>query len=70
MIAMAIAPPHKQQVPSTQQASRMQMLCSHLSSPYESPLQALNVPHSTHHPFYGNMTGTSLQESGERYQDL
>ena len=34
MIAMAMAPPQRQQVPSTLQASRMQMFSSHLSSPY------------------------------------
>ena len=34
MIAMAMAPPQRQQVPSTPQASRMQMFSSHPSSPY------------------------------------
>ena len=70
MIVMAMAPPQRQQVPSTPQASRMQMFSSHPSSPYQSLLQAPNVPHSTQHSFYGNMTGTILQETGERYQNL
>ena len=60
MIAMAMAPPQRQQVPSTPQASRMQMFSSHPSSPYQSPLHAPNVPHSTQHSFYGNMAGTTL----------
>ena len=54
--AMVIAPPQRQQVPSTPQANRMQMFSSHPSSPYQSLLQASNVPHSTQHSFYGNMT--------------
>ena len=70
MIAMAMAPPQRQQVPSTPQASRMQMFSSHPSSPYQSPLQAPNVPHCTQHSFYHNMAGTTLQETGERYQNL
>ena len=70
MRAMAMAPPQGQQVPSTPQASQMQMLSSHHLSPYQNPLQAPNVPHSTQHSFYGNMTGTTLQETGERYQNL
>ena len=70
LIAMAMAPPQTQQAPSTPQASRMQMFSSHPSSPYQSPLQAPNVPHSTRHSFYFNMTGTTLQETGERYQSL
>ena len=70
MIAMAMAPPQRQQVRSTPQASRMQMFSSHPSSPYQSPFQAPNVPHSTQHSFYDNMAGTTLQETGERYQNL
>ena len=70
MIAMAMAPSQKQQVPSTRQASRMQMFRSHPSSPYQSPFQAHNMPHSTQHYFYGNMTHTTLQETGERYQNF
>ena len=67
---MAMAPPQRQQVPSTPQASQMQMFRSHPSSPYRSPLQAPNVPHITQHSFYSNITGTTLQETGERYQNL
>ena len=70
MIAMAMAPPQRQQVPSTPQASRMQMFSSHPSSPFQSQFQAPNVPHSTRHSFHDNMAGTTLQETGERYQNL
>ena len=70
MIAMAMAPPQRQQVPLTPQASRMQMFSSHPSSPYQSPFQAPNMPRSTQHSFYDNMAGTTLQETGERYQNL
>ena len=70
MIAMAMAPPQRQQVPSTPQASRMQMSSSYPSSSYLSPIQVLNVLRSIQHSFYGNMTGTTLQETGERCQNL
>ena len=70
MIAMVMAPPQTQQVPATPQASQIKMFSSHPSSLYQSPLQAPNVPHSTRHSFHGNMTGTTLQETGERYQSL
>ena len=70
MIAMAMAPPQRQQVPSTPQASRMQMSSSYPSSSYLSPIQVLNVLRSIQHSFYGNMTGTTLQEPGERCQNL
>ena len=70
MIAMAMAPCQRQQVPSTRQAGRIQIFSSHPSSLYQSPLQAPNVPHSTQYSFYGNMTGATLQENGENYQNL
>ena len=56
MIAMVMASPQTQQVPSTPQVSRMQMFSSHPSSLYQRPLQA-------RHSFYGNLTGTTLQET-------
>ena len=70
MIVMAMAPCQRQQVPSTPQAGQIQMFSSHHSSLYQSPLQAPNVPHSTQYSFYGNMTGATLQENGESYQNL
>ena len=70
MIAMAMAPPQRQQAPSTPQVSRMQMFSSHPSSPYQGPLQAPNEPISTQHSFYGNMAGTALQETGEKHQNF
>ena len=70
MIAMAMAHRQRRQVPATPQASQMHMFSSHLSSPYQSPLQAPNVPHSTQHSFYINVTGTTLQETREKYQNL
>ena len=70
MIAMAMAPPQRQQVLSIPQASRMQMFSSHSLSTYQSPFHAPNVSDSTQHSFHCNMTGTMLQETGERYQNL
>ena len=70
MIAMAMAHRQRRQVPATPQASQMHMFSSHLSNPYQSPLQAPNVPHSTQHSFYINVTGTTLQETREKYQNL
>ena len=70
MIAMVMAPPQRQQVPTTSQDSQMPIFSSHPSSQYQSPLQAPNMPHSTEGTFYGNMTSTTLQETGERYQNL
>ena len=46
------------------------MFTSHPSSLYQSLLQAPNMPHGIWHSFYGSMTGTTLQETGERYQSL
>ena len=70
MMTMAMAPPQRQQVPSAPQATQMQMFSSHPLSSYQSPIKAPNVPHSTRHSFYSNMTGTTLQQTGERYQNL
>ena len=70
MMTMAMAPPQRQQVPSAPQATQMQMFSSHPLSSYQSQIQAPNVPHSTRHSFYSNMTGTTLQQTGERYQNL
>ena len=70
MIAMAMAPPQRQEVPSAPQARQMQMFSSHPSSPYQSLLQAPNAPYTTQHSFYGNMTGATFKETGERYQNL
>ena len=44
MIAMAIAPPQRQQVPSTPQASQMQIFSSHPPNQYQSLLQNRNLP--------------------------
>ena len=66
MIEVAMTPSQRQQVPSTPQDSQMQVLSSHPSSSCQVLLQAPNMPHSTQHSFYGNMTGPTLQETGAR----
>ena len=62
MITMAMVPPQRQQVPSTAEASQMQMFSSHPLSSYQSQFQGPNVSHITQHYFYGNMTSTTFKK--------
>ena len=70
MVAMVMGPSQRQQVPSTLQASQMQMFRSQPSSSYQSLLQTLNISYSTQYSFYCNIASTTLQETGEKYQNL
>ena len=41
------------------------VISSYPTSLYQSPFQSPNKLHSTPHSFYGNIVGTTLQETGE-----